>query len=253
MAQMPTDDDKPSRDWLDIGPPPIGHNRPPADIERTTGPCNAEDVAALVRHYMGAVHDLAHRYKASPAWQTNDGLLTSTIQTLGATMELLNSLGADGDHLSILQRLSVDLKEVGAGRHIRWLEPMAKRGGVAGVPEDVAVLRAGYAAAVEALFQGRYGRRFLVRDAAQYVEKRIPAQSRAFDGPKPSGPKSVNKRPRWHAVRDWYYQCSGSGDGTDDGMRDLYRQMLAREDDQPGTLMAFLEHPHDSFLRHPAD
>jgi hypothetical protein len=235
------DDKKPGPLDLGDGPPPIGHNNPPADIDAVDGPRNPEDVAALAGAYMRTLGDLARRYMDSPATQTNEGLQATAVQTLGATMHFLTAIGASGEQLTIIQKMMTSVTEVGSGRRVKWLEPSGKRGRTAGVPEDVAVVRAAAAAAMQILVD----RGWPTTKAAHEIASRVPRGSVAFAG------TDVHTS-RWKNVKRWRDDCSASGSG-DIGMRDLYRQMLERERERPGVLDFFLKRSSASFLRDPSD
>jgi hypothetical protein len=236
MARMPKD-----RDYLDLDPPPIGHNGPPEPIEGLKGPQNPEDVAALAGACIRAIGDLAHRYASSPSKQTDEGLQATAVQTLGVALHFFTELGATGDQLAILQKMMTSVAEVGSGRRVRWLGPSGKRGRTAGVPEDVAVVRAAAAAAMQVLINKGWP----ATKAAHEIASRIPRGSVAFAG------TDVHTS-RWKNVKRWRDDCSASGSG-DGGMRDLYRQMLEREKERPGALDFFLKRSSTSFLPDPSD
>jgi hypothetical protein len=230
---MPDDKGPPS---IDDGLPPMGHNGPPTDDKSAK---MAEHVAGLVGGYVRDLGAIGHRYMtlANPA---QDDFLFAAIETLGRAMHFLSDLGGSDEEVAVLQKVLTGLKRVGDGHRVRWLEPSGKRGRTAGIPEEVAVLRAGYAAALEVTYQ----RTRSLKAAAHHVASKIKPGNVALIGTK-SG------TPHWKLVRDWRGECSASG-GGDDGMRDLYRNLIQREVRQPGTLEAFMASPHASFLRDPA-
>jgi hypothetical protein len=236
---MTTDDTSKSRDWLDTEPPPIGHNSQAAGVG-SISPHSDTDVAALVARHRRVLLDLADDYmsKASP---TQDDFLLAAIRTLGVIVTFHGVMGASGEEIAILQKIMTGLKDIGDGRRVRWLEPSrakGKRGKTADIPEDVAVLRACYAAAVEAMFRQGRG----LDDAAHRVADKIHKNS-----PVRAGTTQV----LWKAVRRWRSDYSGFGNG-DIGARDLFREMAKRFEEQPALLGAFLANPHASFLKDPS-
>lgn len=217
---------------MSTDPPDIGHNSRQAGVD---GIPVEEPHVPKPQDLFAMLGALSRHYISKPEPTQHDMLFVAH-QSLTAVVQFGIAHGADGEEIAVLQKLMVDLQEISAGRRVKHLEVAGTAGRPPGVREDVAVLRAGYAAGMEILIRG--GRS--LKEAGLEVARRIPRGSIALAG--------VTAQ-HWKAVRRWRDDCTGSAPPSP--MKDLFDQLLAREGTQPGTIAAFLRNPHTSFLRDP--
>jgi hypothetical protein len=209
-------------------PPPLGHNSRAAgvgDIPVDLGP----------RVLLEILGELADGYISRPEPTCHD-MRFAAHQALTVTIQFMESRGAGGLHVAVLQRLLTDLNEISQGRRVRWLEPNVLSHRPPGLREDVAVLRGCYAGVVEVLTRTKPS----IRDAARAVFQKIPKTSVAFAG--------IRDR-KWDAVKRWRDECTGKVPAST--MKTAYERLLVREETHPGAAAAFLENPHTNFLRDP--